>query len=344
MPRRSILVLYTGGTIGMRNAPDGLVPEPGFVRCLESALAFDAQLEGFQCTVERVDPVIDSADAKPDFWIRLARRLWEARDRFDGFVVLHGTDTMAYTASALSFFLAGFDKSVVLSGAQVPITRTGSDAEANLSGAVMCACEPLLREVAIFFGGLLLRGNRARKWSSSARKAFCSPRWPPLARLVHDTVMVDESALLRRRPLHRPVPRTDFCLPVGNLKLYPGISPELVQLAGVVNIGGLVVEMYGAGTGPARDTELLHVIGRLTNRGTPVVGVSQCFNGELTPVLYATSRAFSEAGLIDGRDLTPEAALTKLVYLRCLEVPASDMATRIAEDIAGEISSGATVA
>jgi L-asparaginase/Glu-tRNA(Gln) amidotransferase subunit D len=233
---------------------------------------------------------------------------------------------------------------VVLSGAQVPITRTGSDAAANLSGAVICAGEPLLHEVAIFFGGFLLRGNRARKWSSSARNAFCSPRWPPLAWLVRDTVKVDNSALLRPRPLHRAVARTDFFLPVGSLKIYPGISPELVELAGVVNIGGLVVEMYGAGTGPARDTELLHVIGRLTNRGTPVVGVSQCFNGELTPVLYATSRAFSEAGLINGRDLTPEAALAKLVYLRCLEVPASEMASLMAEDIAGEISSGSTVA
>lgn len=338
MCRETILVLYTGGTIGMSDTADGLVPEPALVSDLERTIAADERLARFRCTVERVDPVIDSADAKPGFWLQLARQLWTSSDRFDGFVILHGTDTMAYTASALSFFLAGLDKPVILTGAQQPITRSGSDAADNLAGAVICAAQPLLREVGIFFGRELLRGNRARKWSSNAIDAFRSPRYPALGQRVGRRIVIDKNTLLSTQAKRRPMPTTDFCPPIGTLKLYPGISAELVHLAGRANTGGLVVEMYGAGTGPASERELLHVIERLTSGGTPVVGVSQCFSGELAPGLYATSRAFSEAGVINGRDLTPEAALCKLVYLRHQEIATGDIGRLMMENIVGEIS------
>jgi L-asparaginase len=335
MNRSRLLVLYTGGTIGMRPHPSGLVPGGDLISELESSVVREPSLLRCDVTFDLHEPLIDSAEAAPGHWCSVAQKLWSKRNSFDASVVLHGTDTLAYTASALSFLLAGLGKAVVLTGSQVPYSLPQSDAPSNLSGAVACALRPEIAEVCIFFDGVLLRGNRTQKSSTRVGQSFVSPHWPPLAR-VQVSLELNEAALLPRAANPSPPVRLGEAS-IGLLKFYPGMSGRVISAAVGAHPDGLVIELYGSGTGPTMDEGLVGALKSAALRKTPLVGVSQCPFGSVGEPSYVSSRLFHELGVINGHDLTPEAALTKLHYVCALQRP-GDVAAQMAQPVAGELT------
>jgi len=250
--------------------------------------------------------------------------------------VLHGTDTLAYTASALSFLLVGLGKPVVLTGSQVPFPARSSDAPANLRDAMLSALLPDIVEVCICFDGVLLRGNRAQKYSTRAGNSFMSPHWPPLA-AVRAGMKVNRDALLPRAA-NAVVPVRLGTPSIGLLKLYPGISGRVLAAAVDAHPDGLVLELHGSGTGPTVDGSLVRELKLAASRKAPLIGVSQCPHGTVAAPSYVSSQVYRDLGMISGHDLTPEAALTELHYIRALAVPDQQIAHRIAQPVAGELT------
>jgi L-asparaginase len=338
MSSKSILVLHAGGTIGMVAGTSGLVPGRRFIAQIEDWIGRQRDLHHHDYRIETLDPLIDSADAEPATWLALARRIWTMRDLIDAVVVLHGTDTMAYTASAASFFLIGLGKPVILTGAQLPFSVPDSDGEMNVLGALACAAEGSIREVCIFFDHKLMRGNRTRKWSTDKGDAFLSPHWPELARVEHGLHVAHEALLPPVAGSPSPPRSSGAHTAVGLVKLYPGMSDYVVSAAADAHPGGLVLELYGSGTGPAANKLMRRTLQGIAARGTPLIGVSQCFHGRMTPAIYASGRALAECGIANGYDLTPEAALTKLTYLQERDTSPDLVAAEMARALAGEIT------
>lgn len=333
---RRILVLYVGGTIGMRASADGLAPQRDLPAALAARLApWGGQLPLF--SIQTFADPIDSADATPADWLAIARHIADRHGRYDGFVVLHGTDTMAYTASALGFLLAGIDVPVILTGAQVPMEVEGSDALDNVVSALTFAACPALAGVGLAFDRVLYRGCRATKVSSSDFAGFGSPNHAPLARLDPDLV-VDEAAL----------PRPDgsepaFVIPealdarVISLRVVPGLPAALLDAILDMAPRGLVIECYGSGTVPSVDGHMQTFLERLVRRGTVAVALSQAAHGGIRLGAYAAGSALVKAGVIDGRDMTFEAAFAKLHHLLAQDLPTVMVRTVLARNMIGEI-------
>jgi L-asparaginase len=331
----SVLVLHTGGTIGMVETAQGHAPARG---TLAGHLEWLVDNSGGQLppiAFLELDPPIDSANATPETWCTIARTLYERRADHVGFVVLHGTDTMAYTSSALSFLLPSFGKPVIVTGSQIPIARTRSDGRQNLIGALQIAAEFDVREVTLLFGEVLLRGNRATKIDASGLDAFDSPRLPPLAQIGIDIVVNHHVA---------PVPAAEPQLMTGPLghvaatRLFPGFSAATVENLCRPPLGGLVIEAYGAGNGPSEDPEFLAAIEAATRRGVVVVVVTQCVRGSVQPGAYAAGSALMSAGAVPGFDMTCEAALSKLAVLLGEGLDSTIVADLMQRDVAGELT------
>jgi L-asparaginase len=324
--RKRVYVAYAGGTIGMRATAAGYAPVPGY---LPAAIAARPELhepEVPELVIHEHDPLLDSAAARPADWLRIARDIAARAEEFDGFVVLHGTDTMAYTASALAFLLRGLGKPVVITGAQIPIGVLRSDGRQNLLTAVLVAARDEVREVCLVFGSRILRGCRAVKESASGFEAFASPNEPPLGRAG---VAIELDASRLRAPAPGPVRLPDALdVPVGLLRVYPGMPATPPPAA-----RGLVVEAYGAGTTPALDLSAA--------RDAVVVAVSQCVDGRVDLGAYAASAPLVAAGAVGGLDMTTEAAYAKLVVLLAEGRPAAEVRALMARDLCGELSPAA---
>ncbi len=331
-----ILVVYTGGTIGMVASGNGYVPGTGFRERLQEHLAARQQ-ELPEFRVVEAEPLIDSANLVPRDWSRITGILVKAWSDYDGFVVLHGTDTMAYTASALSYLLAGCDKPVILTGAQIPLEHSRTDALDNIITALQVAATPAIQEVCICFHGRLLRGNRARKLSTSDLDAFDSPNLPWLGQagirieLRHDLLL--------------PAGTPDFQIPefrpaaVALLPLFPGIDGAMAEtLLTRPGLGGLILQSYGAGNAPDANTGLMDAIARAIDAGITVVNLSQCPYGGVSQGTYATGSALSTLGVLPGADLTPEAAFAKLHYLLASGLTGETLHRAFARPLAGDCS------
>jgi L-asparaginase type I len=326
-----VLVLHTGGTIGMREGPRGFAPQAG---ALAEELAKRPPLcdpaesdvtasrfttasfeDGTRVGYDLVeyDPLLDSANLDLSHWSRFAGDIFARYHDYDGFVVLHGTDTMAFTASALSFMLRGLAKPVVLTGSQIPLARVRSDGYENLLAALWIAARSRLPEVTLAFHHRVLRGNRATKRDASALDAFDSPNHPPLAESGVEIVVHHDRALATPPPSELGV---DLALSphVAALRLFPGITPEILTNFLRPPLEGLVLETYGSGNAPDHRRDLMAVIEEATQRGVLVLNVTQCPKGTVTAA-YQAGRALAEIGVLPGADLTPEAALTKLAWL-----------------------------
>lgn len=305
-----VLVIYTGGTIGMVPSADGYRPEPDFAARLSCALG-ERDLPEFELL--EFDRLIDSASLRPADWEPIARVLRDRWDDYGGFVVLHGTDTLAYTASALSFMLPQQDKPVILTGSQIPLSQSRNDALDNLLTALLLASRPDLAEVCICFNGRLLRGNRSRKVKSSGLAAFDSPNCPWLGEVGIDIRLSPEC--LPPEPVRFEIPSCDPEAVV-LLMAYPGMPLRLLREALAPEaVRGLVLLTYGVGNPPETDGGLLDELARAAARDQVVVNLTQCQQGAVTQGAYATGALLNRVGVVPGLDLTPEAAFAKLHHL-----------------------------
>ncbi len=333
-----VYVIYTGGTIGMRREPgDGYAPSPGY---LVDQMALIPELKSDLLPtfhVHEYETLLDSSNMLPSDWLTIARDIAVQYDNYDGFVVLHGTDTMAYTSSALAFLLPGLGKPVVVTGSQIPLCEVRNDARENLITSLMVAGQPDLPEVCLYFGERILRGCRAVKVAADRLNAFDSPNYPPLGRaaisveIAHEHVRnppagVDLMAPIMRRP------------EVAALRLFPGISHHLIRGVLQPPLQGLVLETYGVGNGPDRDVEILNAIREATDAGVVVVACSQCLQGRVSLGTYETGSALAQAGVIGGADMTPEAALTKLTVLLGRGLPPRQVRELMEVDLVGELT------
>jgi L-asparaginase len=332
-----LLMLYTGGTIGMGPGPDGaLVPLD--LRELAVHLPFVRRLP-IGLTVATLTNPIDSAAMQTSDWIAIADAIVQYAPGHAGVVVLHGTDTMAYTASALSFLLEGIDIPIVLTGAQRPVTELRSDGRENLVTAMAIAAghlrgAALVPEVTVFFDDVLLRGNRTVKVHADSYRGFASPNYPPLATAG---VTIDIDTTLVRAPGTGPIRRRGgISDAVAALRLHPGITGHAVRaILDQPDLRGVVLEAYGAGNGPT-NAWLLDPLRSAVDRGVTVVVTTQCRAGSVIGGLYATGSALLAIGAIPGGDMTFEAALTKLMVLVGHHQP-DDVRQLVQEDLAGEL-------
>lgn len=286
-------------------------------------------------------PLLDSSSISSEGWTQIASTVKANYHLFDGFVVLHGTDSLAYSASALSFMLQDLGKPVILTGSQASIFALQSDAVDNLLGSLIIAGTFVIPEVCLFFHHTLFRGNRTTKVSASAFEAFASPNCDPLAKVTSLGVDVNWSLVRRPTKIARfGVTSYLDTAHVACVRIFPGILPEMVDsVLRVANLRGLVLETFGMGNAPAGvDGSLTKVIASAVERGVVVVNVSQCTNGFVSP-LYAPGFALGEAGVVFGHDLTSEAALTKLSYLLAIpDLTVDQIRERMSRSLRGEMT------
>lgn len=337
-PDRQVLIIYTGGTLGMEPSPTGLRPARNFAALLDAVMpeARNDDMPDFD-VLELGEP-IDSADCRPADWLRIAAAINDHRDAYDGFVVIHGTDSMAFTGAALSFLLAGLNKPVVVTGAQMPLRFTRNDARRNLLKALAYASVAEIRETCLVFADKLLRANRTAKADANRFTAFASPNFPELGEagialaLRRDLLLGAETALTPLIAPSHPTPR------IVTARLFPGL--EMAVLSGLLDLGpdALILETYGAGNGPAGDPSFLAVLARAQELGCLVLNVTQCAAGAVDMDNYATGAALRDRGVASAHDMTFEAALAKLYYLFWCHGDAAAVRARIETPLCGELT------
>lgn len=336
-----VMVLFSGGTIGMKEGPRGLFNEPGAFSNLFRAHV----IHRVSCNVdvdELPDP-IDSANATPHDWRMLAERIGERYSDYDGFVVAHGTDTLAYTASALFFMFEWQRKPVVVTGAQIAMGLPRSDGPANLAASIeVAAGHAHLNQVVVCFGSRILRGNRTTKVSSSSFDAFDSPMVPRIGEAGIAVKLEGGASYTRGRVALVSNPFQVFPWVrdpvVGCIRLFPGMDERFVKALCTSGVDGLVLQAYGSGTAPDRNKPLMKAIEEAVAGGVSVVAVSQTLSGGANLGSYEASSALRDCGVLDGRDMTTEAATTKLYYLLARGLSQAATAQQMNQSIRGEVS------
>lgn len=341
-PTSKILVLYTGGTIGMVKDPDNQTLIPFDFQYLLDKIPEIAQLD-CQIDTDSLDKPIDSSNIKPAHWIRLANRIKQDYDQYDGFVILHGSDTMAYTASALSFLLENLAKPVILTGSQLPIGVARSDARENLLTTIEIAMArrkdglAMVPEVCVYFEYDLFRGNRVHKISTEDFEAFQSLNYPKLAEAG---VNIKFNEAFISRPSKEVFQVSDrISTDVSTLTLFPGMTPEYVKATlGNQAMKGLLLRSFGAGNAPT-DPWFLEAIRECIEQGVYVIDISQCVGGGVALGKYEASQALKKMGVISGSDMTFEAGLTKLMYLLPQNLSYTDFKKVYESNLRGELGS-----
>lgn len=341
--RKSILIIYTGGTIGMVQDPVTGAFQPFNFRNIETKMP---ELKKLDCRVNTIqfDPPLDSSNIMPSDWIRMAEIIKDHYDKTDGFVILHGTDTMAYSASALSFMLENLHKPVIFTGAQLPIGTRRSDGRENLLTAIEIALaeqnrEPIVPEVCIYFENKLFRGNRTTKHSAEYFNAFHSHNYPPLAQVgVHikyNFAAINYVALTKPFNIHTQLENN-----IAVLKLYPGMTQEAGEaILNTPGIKALILESYGAGNAPDLPW-LIEGIRKLVSQGIVVLNITQCSAGSVEMGRYKTSEALLNCGVYSGYDISLEAALAKLMFLLGRNLSREEFIKLLNTSICGEITQG----
>jgi L-asparaginase len=333
--KKSIYIAYTGGTIGMQRSDHGYVPMAGFMEdCLARMPEFHRP-EMPDYHIHEYDPLIDSSDMTPADWQRIAEDIKDNYEKYDGFVILHGTDTMSFTASALSFMLEDLHKPVIITGSQIPLAELRSDGQQNLLNALYIAANYPIHEVTLFFNNQLYRGNRSKKVHADGFHAFDSPNYPPL---LNAGIAISLEAGELGEPSDRPLVLHDITpQPIGVVTLYPGISSEVIANILQQPVKALILLSFGVGNAP-QNPAMLALLSEASARGVIIVNLSQCLHGKVNMGGYATGNALSRAGVISGFDMTAEAALTKLHFLLSLDLPAPRIRELMQQSLRGELT------
>ena len=337
MTQKKICIIYTGGTIGMMHSPNGYVPNPDSFRSNLEAISDLKHPNAPAWDLVQFSPLLDSSDITVREWNKIGEAIARRYHDYDGFVILHGTDTMGYSASAVSFMLENLSKPVIFTGAQIPLCELRSDGKDNIINSVLIAASGEVHEVCVYFNGVLLRGNRTTKRSSDQLLAFDSPNCPHLAE-AGITIQYNRSVLL-------PAAKGAFNfhpfkedVPVGVIKVFPGIQFEIFEHIMTDRLKGVVLETFGAGNIPSTGNYLLHIIEKAYKSGTIITVCSQCMQGTVTLGQYATSKALHDIGAVNGKDMTTEAALTKLYHLFSLDIPKEEIKQRMSMSLRGELN------
>ena len=341
--KSALLLIYTGGTIGMKEDPVIQALKPfNFSQILEEV----PELGKFAYRIDTYtfDPLIDSSDIEPNLWLSLAGLIEEKYDEYDGFVILHGTDTMAYSASALSFMIEGLTKPVIFTGSQLPIGTPRTDGKENLISSVEIAAakdaegHAIVPEVCIYFDNVLMRGNRASKINSDNFRAFRSPNYPPLAEagihIRYNTGLIRKPRVWDTKPtFHKSLDTR-----VSILKMHPGITPQIVRTILCGNdTRAVIIETYGAGNAPSKEW-FISIVREAAAMGKILLNVTQCMAGSVNMDIYATGKCLKEAGVVNGYDSTTESALGKLFHLLGQHTCSESVKTNLESDLRGEIS------
>jgi L-asparaginase len=339
--KTQILVIYTGGTIGMMLDSETKALKPFDFEHLYKSIPV---LANFNCCIDvhAFDPLIDSSNVSPGFWIKIAAAVEENYEKYDGFVVLHGTDTMAYSASALSFMLENLNKPVVFTGSQLPMGMIRTDGRENFINAIEIASAkkentPVVPEVCIYFENTLFRGNRTNKFNAENFNAFVSGNYPPLAEVgVH--IRYNANSILKpnfkRLKVHKELDAN-----VAILKLFPGITENVVRsMLDTRGLKALILETYGSGNAPT-DTWFIDALKEaIEQKGITIYNVTQCKGGSVEIGKYETSVKLGKIGVIGGSDITTESAITKIMYLLGRKYPSEQVKKLLQTPLRGEMS------
>lgn len=320
----------------MESTGTGYQPSAGFLKRQMDSMDELSLSTMPEYEIVEYDPLIDSSDMCPEKWHKISIDIKDKYEHYDGFVILHGTDTMAYSASALAFKLRGANKPVIFTGAQLPLGQIRNDARENLKTAMMLAANYDIPEVSLFFGDHLIRGCRSTKISATRFDAFDSPNYPPLASVgtsieIHeeDILYPDKGAAVSVLPIEPAE--------IATFRLFPGMSLDIFNHFLKRPLKGIILETFGDGNGPS-EPRFLDSINKANDEGMVILGCTQCIHGGVTQEGYATGTALTRAGVIPGRDMTIEASLTKMMFLFSQNFSVEEIKQQLRENLVGELT------